>query len=80
MIDYVRKVLRIVCCRCSHLLSDGPDKSEIRTKLEQKIKIRNSKSRFNAVYNLTQSIKECPKCNSNNHKYRKAFMRIEIEV
>ena len=29
MLDYVRKVLRMVCCRCSHLLSDNPNNEEI---------------------------------------------------
>ena len=24
LLDYIRKVLRIVCCKCSHLLSDVP--------------------------------------------------------
>ena len=80
MLDYVRKVLRCVCCRCAHLLSDSPTNEELKKQLQQKALLRNSKSRFNAVFALTQSLKECPKCQTRNHKYRKATMRIEIEI
>ena len=36
LLDYVRKVLRCVCCNCSHLLSHQPNNEELNKELEQK--------------------------------------------
>jgi len=79
LLDYVRKVLRCVCCKCSHLLSDGQN-AELTKELEAKAQIRNMKSRFNAVFKISQQLKTCPKCNSHNHKYKKGSLRIDYEI
>ena len=96
LLDYIRKVLRIVCCKCSHLLSDvplnpartkeeggedeGPTEPELLKELKAKAAIRNTKSRFNNVFKLTQTLKACPKCKSINHKYKKGALRIGYEI
>jgi len=79
LLDYVRKVLRCVCCKCSHLLSDQ-NNAEMQKDLDEKIKIRAAKSKFNAVFKLTSSLKSCPKCNTHNHKYKKGALKIELEI
>lgn len=38
------------------------------------------KSRFNAVFKLTSAMKTCPKCKSQNHKYKKGALRIDFEI
>ena len=80
MLDYVRKVLRCVCCKCSHLLSDDETNEELYNQLKAKSAIRNSKSRFNAIFTLTSSLKKCPKCTTENHKYRKDALKIQYEI
>lgn len=71
LLDHVRKVLRMVCCKCAHLLSDGTSDAELQKQLNAMAMIRNKKSRFNAVFRLTQTHKQCPKCDTLNHKYKK---------
>jgi len=48
--------------------------------LDEKTKIRAAKSKFNAVFKLTSTIKTCPKCNTHNHKYKKGALKIEFEI
>ena len=52
LLDYVRKVLRCVCCKCSHLLSDQQNEN-MQKDLDEKVQIRSAKSRFNAVFRMT---------------------------
>ena len=80
LLDYVRKVLRMVCCNCSHLLSDQPNNEDLKKELESKAALRNTKSRFNAVFKLSSNIKVCPVCKIINHKYKKGALRIDFEI
>ena len=79
MLDYVRKVLRCVCCKCSHLLSDQQNE-DTQKELDAKKQLRSTKSRFNAVFKMTQQLKTCPKCKTVNHKYKKGALRIDYEI
>lgn len=48
--------------------------------LDAKVRLKSTKSRFNAVFKMTQTIKMCPKCQSINHKYRKGALRIDYDI
>lgn len=52
LLVFINKVLRCVCCKCSHLLSDEQGE-ETQKELDQKSQLRNTKSRFNAVFRMT---------------------------
>ena len=52
LIEYIRKVLRIVCFNCSKLLA--PRKKETRDEI---MKIKNNKARFNKVFKMGDSVK-----------------------
>jgi DNA-directed RNA polymerase II subunit RPB1 len=54
LLDYIRKVLRMVCFSCSHLLADNIDNSKELKRCED---IRNEKSRFNAVFEMSKNLK-----------------------
>ena len=42
--------------------------------------IRNNKSRFNALFKLSQNLKQCKSCGTINHKYRRMPLAIEYEI
>ena len=62
------------------MLSDQSGNDDLQKELDSKASLRNMKSRFNAVYRLTSSIKTCPKCSSLNHKYKKGALRIDYDI
>lgn len=80
LLDYVRKVIRCVCCECSHLLSDQTGNEELQKELDAKASLKSMKSRFNAVFRLTQTMKVCPVCKTSNHKYKKGPLRIDYDI
>mmetsp|Transcript_61806 Transcript_61806/g.85152 ORF Transcript_61806/g.85152 Transcript_61806/m.85152 type:complete len:163 (+) Transcript_61806:66-554(+) len=77
MLEYIRKVLRMVCFRCSHLLCNN---AEHKTDLTMYQQIRNSKNKFNKVFSLASPIKECSDCKTKNHIYKKGSLRIDYEI
>lgn len=37
MLDYIRKILKCVCCKCSHLLSDRPSTGETENEVKKQL-------------------------------------------
>lgn len=96
LLDYIRKVLKLVCCKCSHLLADtaagdqtqsdengeGQNQSKLAKMAELKeIKsLRNPKTRFNAISKRSGNLSKCANCGTINHKYKKSPLSIDYEI
>jgi len=79
LLDYIRKVLKAVCFKCSHLLADDDNDSH-KIELKGYLEIVNTKSRFKKVQKMSAGIKKCSKCERLNNSYKRMTLGIEYEI
>mmetsp|Transcript_33867 Transcript_33867/g.24902 ORF Transcript_33867/g.24902 Transcript_33867/m.24902 type:complete len:92 (-) Transcript_33867:509-784(-) len=77
LIEYVRKVLRIVCFNCQKILEGIEEKDKL--KRDEIMRIKKGRDRFNRVLKYSEVIKVCPNCMYKQPKFVKSGLRIIAE-
>jgi len=77
LIEYVRKVLRMVCFNCSKILEHHEEKDKL--KRDMILTVKKGKDRFNRVLKYADGIKACSNCSYKQPKFVKSGLRIIAE-